>query len=85
MGSLALLASFALSFGGPEPNIGIADLSFLNERPAGAAGRITAQDGHFLNGKGRRLRQVRLDRAEDGLVLEINDSDETVWFELVHE
>lgn len=51
-----LLASFALSFGGPEPNEGIADLSFLNERPAGAAGRITAQGGHFIDGRGRRIR-----------------------------
>ena len=32
------------------------DLSFLNEKPAGAAGFIQVRDGHFVDGHGARIR-----------------------------
>lgn len=32
------------------------DMSFLNEEPAGASGFITVRDGHFVDGKGNRIR-----------------------------
>ena len=32
------------------------DLSFLSPEPAGAAGRVTIRDGHFVDGNGNRLR-----------------------------
>jgi len=32
------------------------DMSFLNPEPAGAAGPVTVRDGHFYDGRGKRLR-----------------------------
>jgi len=34
----------------------VVDLSWLNERPAGAHGFVRARDGHFVDGNGKRLR-----------------------------
>ena len=71
----AILASFALSFGGSEPNTGIADLSFLNERPAGEAGRITAKGGHFRDGQGRRIRLWGTNLTFDGAFPSHDEAD----------
>lgn len=32
------------------------DMSYLNERPAGKSGFVTAKDGHFIDGGGKRIR-----------------------------
>ena len=32
------------------------DMSFLNPKPAGAAGFVRIENGHFVDGSGRRLR-----------------------------
>jgi hypothetical protein len=34
----------------------VVDVSWLNERPAGAHGFVRARDGHFVDGKGKRLK-----------------------------
>ncbi len=34
----------------------IVDVSWLNEKPAGAHGFVRARDGHFVDGRGKRLR-----------------------------
>ena len=34
----------------------IVDVSWLNERPAGGHGFVRAQNGHFVDGSGKRLR-----------------------------
>ena len=47
---------FSFSMGGLEPNVGIADMSFLNEKPAGRNGFVRVDGGHFLDGCGRRIR-----------------------------
>lgn len=49
-------ALFAFPMGGDAPNEGIADVSFLNEKPAGANGLIRVKDGHFVDGNGKRIR-----------------------------
>ena len=36
----------------------ITDVSWLNDRPAGGHGFVRARDGHFVDGRGRRLRFV---------------------------
>jgi hypothetical protein len=38
------------------PTGSIVDVSWLNERPAGGHGFVRARDGHFVDGRGRRLR-----------------------------
>ncbi|MEK7477072.1 MAG: cellulase family glycosylhydrolase [Candidatus Coatesbacteria bacterium] len=45
---------FALADG--DGALGAADVSFLNETPAGKDGFVSARDGHFVDGKGRRIR-----------------------------
>jgi hypothetical protein len=40
---------------GLEPNRGITDMSWLNDMPAGKDGPVRAQDGHFVDGRGRRI------------------------------
>lgn len=49
-------AMFPFPMGGDTPNVGVADVSFLNDKPAGANGRIRVQDGHFVDGNGKRIR-----------------------------
>jgi hypothetical protein len=38
------------------PTGSIVDVSWLNDRPAGGHGFVRARDGHFVDGRGRRLR-----------------------------
>lgn len=38
------------------PSGSIVDVSWLNERPAGGHGFVRARDGHFVDGRGKRLR-----------------------------
>lgn len=47
---------FPFAMPGLEPTRGITDLSWLNDAPAGKDGFVRVQDGHFVDGKGRRLR-----------------------------
>ena len=49
-------ALFPFVMGGNEPNAGIADVSWLNEKPAGKHGFVSVRDGHFVDGSGRRIR-----------------------------
>ncbi|MFA6564319.1 MAG: beta-galactosidase [Verrucomicrobiia bacterium] len=41
---------------GLEPNRGIADMSWLNDMPAGRSGFVRAKDGHFVDGRGKRIK-----------------------------
>ena len=41
---------------GLEPNRGVADVSWLNDAPAGKDGFVRARDGHFVDGRGKRIR-----------------------------
>jgi hypothetical protein len=41
---------------GLEPNRGIADISWLNDAPAGKNGFVRAKDGHFVDGRGKRIK-----------------------------
>ncbi len=34
----------------------IVDVSWLNDRPAGGSGFVRVQEGHFVDGRGQRLR-----------------------------
>lgn len=47
---------FPFVMGGPGPNQGITDVSWLNEKPAGKNGFVTVKEGHFVDGAGRRVR-----------------------------
>jgi hypothetical protein len=41
---------------GLEPNRGVADVSWLNDAPAGKSGFVRAKDGHFVDGRGKRIK-----------------------------
>ena len=41
---------------GLEPNRGITDLAWLNDGPAGKDGFVRVKDGHFVDGRGERIR-----------------------------
>jgi len=47
---------FPFFLAGGTGELGAADVSFLNEPPAGKDGFIAVRDGHFIDGKGRRVR-----------------------------
>jgi len=47
---------FPFALVGGTGALGAADVSFLNEVPAGKDGFIAVRDGHFVDGKGRRVR-----------------------------
>lgn len=49
-------ARFPFVMSGNESNQGIADVSWLNEKPAGKHGFVTVKDGHFVDGTGKRIR-----------------------------
>src|SRR5512137_1636798 len=38
------------------PSNSVVDVSWLNDRPAGAQGFVRAREGHFVDGRGKRLR-----------------------------
>ncbi|MCX6899024.1 MAG: beta-galactosidase [Verrucomicrobia bacterium] len=41
---------------GLEPNRGVANVSWLNDAPAGKGGFVRAKDGHFVDGRGKRIK-----------------------------
>jgi len=41
---------------GLEPSRGVADVSWLNDAPAGHNGFLRPRDGHFLDGRGKRVK-----------------------------
>ncbi|MGI5869268.1 MAG: beta-galactosidase [Kiritimatiellia bacterium] len=47
---------FPFVMGGNEPNVGVADVSWLNDKPAGKHGFISVRNGHFVDGRGKRIR-----------------------------
>ena len=49
-------AMFPFVMGGHEPNLGVTDMSWLNDKPAGKHGVVTLKDGHFVDGAGKRIR-----------------------------
>src|SRR6476620_7112707 len=40
----------------PPPAGSVVDVSWLNDAPAGGSGFVRVRDGHFVDGRGRRLR-----------------------------
>lgn len=41
---------------GLEPNRGVTDMSWLNNEPAGQNGFVRTKDGHFVDGRGKRIK-----------------------------
>jgi len=50
------------------------DMSFLNRSPAGANGFISCRDGHFVDGKGRRLRFFGVNITGDSCFPDASDA-----------
>jgi hypothetical protein len=48
--------AFPFVMPGLEPNRGVADVSWLNDTPAGKRGFVRARDGHFVDGRGKRIK-----------------------------
>ncbi|MBM3890414.1 MAG: hypothetical protein FJ388_14980, partial [Verrucomicrobia bacterium] len=54
--SVSAADPFPFTMPGLEPNRGITDMSWLNDAPAGKRGFVRARDGHFVDGRGKRIK-----------------------------